>query len=87
MTYGTVTQKTKKAWYIIQAIQSWKVTYKDIVADVQERYKPLWFISDVYIKHITNKLEMKGYIKSVKVGRTLTRSLLREIRGQIDIEF
>lgn len=77
--------KTKKARYIVQAIQSWCKTYKEIIEYVQREWK-LWFISDVYIKYLCNCLEIWGYTKGVKVDRYLTRSMLREVSGQIDIK-
>ena len=58
---------------------------KDIVNYVMNNMDV--YVSNMYIKHITNCLEIKGYVKSVKVWRILTRSILREVSGQIDIKF
>lgn len=76
--------KNKKARYIVQAIQSWNTNNKTIFDYVKENMKT--YVTQPNINYITNCLEIGGYVKSVRVGRILTRSMLREVSGQIDIK-
>ena len=76
--------KTKRAWFIYKAIKDGNVVMKDIVNYVKNNMD--MYVSDVYLRYIANCLEIKGYIKSKKVGRGNEWYIIKEVNNQVEIK-